>query len=192
MYAGSATTTSLQEAILRIGLSRLQSILMVANLRSKVLKSGSYQRKAELLLDLAMPTAVLASKLSPNPSAADTRFMRGLLMHVEHLVVLGMIAEIARDHRTTIMPSLEAVYEAFDRFGPAIRGAVAAAWDLRELLTGGDDAADVGAEYAGLRYALICRWLAQPLPPLPGVDPERLARIMTPVRPRMADDDGPE
>jgi HD-like signal output (HDOD) protein len=183
-YGAARTTSSLQEAIVRIGLTRVQSILMMGSLRARILKVGPWQRKAELLLDMALPVATLASRLSPDTAAADTRFMRGLLMHVEHLVIIGLIAEIAREHRAMIAPSIEAMYEAFDRFGPSIRGAVAASWELTELLTGGDEASEVGAEYAGLRYALICRWLGQPLPPLPGIDADRLASLMAPITPR--------
>jgi hypothetical protein len=184
LYGASRTTNSLQEAIVRIGLSRVQSILMMASLRPRILKVGPWQRKAELLLDMAMPVAALASRLSPDAATADTRFMRGLLLHVEHLVIIGLIAEIAREHRTTIAPSIEAMYDAFDRFGPPVRGAVAASWELADLLIGGDAAPEVGAEYAGLRFALICRWLGQPLPPLPGIDPDRLASLMAPITPR--------
>ena len=181
LYGASRTTSSLQEAIVRIGLTRVQSILMMASLRPRILKVGPWQRKAELLLDMALPVATLASRLSLDAATADTRFMRGLLLHVEHLVIIGLIAEIAREHRTTIAPSIEAMYEAFDRFGPPVRGAVAASWELAELLIGGDAAPEVGAEYAGLRFALICRWLGQPLPPLPGIDADRLASLMAPI-----------
>src|SRR5262245_36965352 len=76
-------TTSLREAVMRIGLSRVQSILMLAHLNSRILKSGVAQRQAELLLDLTLSTAILAGRLLPTDGAADSRFVRGMMLHVE-------------------------------------------------------------------------------------------------------------
>jgi hypothetical protein len=51
-YAHTARTSSLHEAIMRIGLTRLQSILMLTLLKSRVLKAGSLRAHAELLIDM--------------------------------------------------------------------------------------------------------------------------------------------
>jgi HD-like signal output (HDOD) protein len=185
MFAASTTTSSLQEAVLRIGVARLQSILMMAHMKSRILKSGAFQQKAELLLDLALPTGMLASRFATDNEPADERFMRGMLMHVEHLVIIGAISDIAREHRTAVHPSVDGMHVAFHRFGASVRGAIASAWELTELLTGGDDAATVAAEYASFRYAVICRWLGRSLPPLPGVDANRLGLALAHVPARV-------
>jgi hypothetical protein len=181
LYAAAATTT-LQEAVLRIGLSRLQAVLMMGHMKTRILKSGAFQRQAELLLDLAMPIAGLASRFATAGTFADTRFLRGVLMHVEHLVIIGAIADVSREHRAAIHPSVSGIHQAFEHFGAEVRGSVAAAWELTELLTGGEG---VAAEYAGFRHAVICRWLGQPLPSLPGIDPARLEEAMSPIAPRV-------
>lgn len=177
-------TTSLREAVMRIGLNRVQSILMLAHLHSRILKSGVAQRQAELLLDLALSIAVLAGRLLPTAGAADSRFMRGMLLHVEHMVILGMIGDVSRERQTVIMPSLAALQQAFWRYGPQIREALTAAWKLDHLLDGG---ATTGQEaYLQLREAVVSRWLGRDLPAVEGVNPTRLLATAEPIPARVA------
>jgi len=186
-FAASAQTTSVKEAILRIGVERLQGILILAHMRTKVLRGGSFEGKAELLMELAIPLGTLASTVARgHRTAADLCFVRGMLLHVEHLVILGALADVSRDHRRTLTPSPLALHQAFDRHGADIRRAVAAAWQLDDLLLGNDDEGDVGPEYAGLRQALVWRWLGRPLPHLVHCDAERLAAALATEAPRVA------
>lgn len=165
-YASARPLTSLQEAILRIGLDRLQSVLMLAHMRGKVLKGGAFQAEADLLLELALPVGHLATKIARgHQKDPEMCFMRGALMHVEHLVILGTTAAVARDVRRTISPSPEALHQAFVRFGREIREAVAQKWNLVELLLGGEEETRVGEEYELIRKVLICRWLRLQIPP---------------------------
>jgi HD-like signal output (HDOD) protein len=186
-FAASAQTTSVKEAILRIGVERLQGILILAHMRTKVLRGGSFEGKAELLMELATPLGTLASRVARgHRAAADLCFVRGMLLHVEHLVILGALADVSRDHRRTLTPGPLALHEAFRRHGADIRRAVAAAWQLDDLLLGNADEGDVGAEYGGLRHALVWRWLDRPLPGLPHCDADRLAAALAGEAPRVA------
>ena len=126
-----------------------------------------------------MPLGFLASRVARDrAAAADTCFMRGVLLHVEHLVILGSVQQVSKDFRRTVMPTPVALHQAIARFAPEIRAAVAAAWSLDDLLIGGDDEARLAAEYASLRRALVCSWLKRPLPEVDGVDAETLARAL--------------
>jgi HD-like signal output (HDOD) protein len=183
-YGAATRTASLHEAIVRIGLSRLESILLMAHLKSRVMK-GVSQRKAELLLDLALPTAALASRFAPQQTASDLRFMRGMLMHAEHLVILGTIPDISREHRTVIAPSADALHQAFAQFGPEVREALASAWTLGDILIAAEAEQGALEVYTGLRDALVCRWLDRRLPDVPGVEPDRLAEALVHVPPRV-------
>jgi HD-like signal output (HDOD) protein len=182
---GAATTTSLEQAVVRIGLSRLQSVLMLAHLRARVLKGSSlFRRTGELLLEISLPLGFMASKLARVQGAADVRFVRGMLMHVEHMVVLGALSDISRERRIGILPTAGALHQAFVRFGPDIRETVSASWNLADVLLG-ERAMGMQAEYAGLRDALICRWLGRPLPTLLDVDADRLEQVMVQINPRV-------
>jgi HD-like signal output (HDOD) protein len=175
-YASAMPITSLQEAVIRIGHTRLQAILMTSHLKARVLKGGAFRREAEILLDLALPMGFLASRLARDrESTQDICFMRGVLMHVEHLVILSSVQEVSRDLRRTIVPSPKALHQAIVRFAPEIRAAIATLWSLEDLLIGGADEARLTAEYADLRRALVYKWLGRPLPAIDGVDPAQLA-----------------
>ena len=185
-YGGATRSANLQEAVIRVGLARLQAILMIAHLKSKVLKGASFFGKADLLLEMSLPMAFLGSKLATNRrTQPDLCFTRGMLMHVEHLVIFGTIADISREHRHAISPSVAAMHQAFDLYGPEIRHAVASSWKLTDILIGEKGQTDFALEYTGLRQALVCRWLNKPLPELPRVDAEHLVETMTHIHPRI-------
>ncbi len=184
-YAGGGTLTSLQDAIVRIGLDRLQSVLMVAHLRGKIFKPGPFQAEADLLLDLALPVGRLSTKLaSVNHQPADVCFMRGALLHVEHLVILSATGAASRDVKRAIMPTPHGLHQAFVRSGRAIREALAIKWNLRDLLLGGETEPGVAEEYERIRHAVIARWLRLPLPDQPSCD-EGFAAAVADIAPRV-------
>ena len=179
-YAATAKTSSLHEAVMRVGLARLQSVLMVTLMRSRVLKLGPLQSRADACLELTLPIGYVASafaRLRKKPS--DACFVRGMLLHVEHLLILGLVGEISRELRTTLAVSPRAVLQAFVHYGRDIRTAAAKAWKLGDLMitaTDGDD-----TDYALLRLAIVSRWLGGPLPTIAGVAPDALQAVMNEV-----------
>lgn len=184
VYGGSITT-SIREAIMRLGASRLNAVLMLSHLNGRVLKGSlQFRRYGERLLELSEPLAALASRLARPDQGGDFRFVRGLLMHLEHVVIVGMLGDISRELRVSLTPSVEALHCAFRTFGPGVRASVLDAWGIGALLGGTGNA--WLPEYEGLRHAVIRRWLGQPLPALPGVDAGALADAMAAFRPRVA------
>jgi HD-like signal output (HDOD) protein len=180
VYAAAARTNSLQEAVMRVGLARLQSVLMVTLMRSRVLKLGALQSHADACLELAMPIGYVASGLARlRKKPADACFIRGMLLHVEHLLILGLVPEITRDTRTALTVSPRAVLQAFVHFGRDIRAAAAKAWNLADLMTAAGDADDT--DYALLRMAIVSRWLGMPMPAIPGVEPDAVQALMNEV-----------
>ena len=168
-YAGASHTTTLHDAIMRLGLARLQSILMMTSLKARVLKAGRLQGKVDVVLDLALPIGFVASQIAKaNKRPTDPCFMRGMLLHVEHLMILGMVNDIAREHRAPLTLSTPAIVQAFARFGPEIRTVVAQAWQLETILLSGTATGDE-LDYAMLRHVVICKWLGYELPAVPHV-----------------------
>ena len=82
------------------------------------------------------------------------------------------------------MPSSQALHQAFVRFGPEIRQAVAKEWHLTELLLGGEDDARMADEYVVLRQVLICRWLGLPTPAAASAIDD-LSAAMADIHPRV-------
>ena len=71
-YSSAARTTSLHEAVMRLGLIRLQAILMLSLMKTRVLKAGTLRAHAELLIDMALPLASCASAIAANRTGPPT------------------------------------------------------------------------------------------------------------------------
>src|SRR5262249_19106829 len=110
------------------------------------------------------PVGHLASRLlKGREQSVDTCFMRGALLHVEHLVILGNTAAVARMARRTVLPSQQALHQTFVRYGREIREALAAKWGLGDLLLGAEGETGVAEEYQLIRNSLIRHWLRLPI-----------------------------
>ena len=185
LYANAARTTSLHEAVMRIGLTRLQGILMLALMKARVLKAGTLRGHAELLIDMALPLAACATAIGKaTGSPVDLCFMRAMLLHVEHLLILSTISDTGREHRAVITPTTGALMLAFERSGNEVRSSLALGWALEEILLREDGDAD-RVDYAAVRRAVVCRWLRRPLPELDGVAPDMLERALMNIGPRV-------
>ena len=185
LYANAARTSSLHEAVMRIGLTRLQGILMLSLMKARVLKAGTLRGHAELLIDMALPLAACATAIGKaTGSPVDLCFMRAMLMHVEHLLILSTISDTGREHRAVITPSTGALMLAFERSGADVRSSLALGWALEEILLreGGDPD---HVDYTAVRRAVVCRWLRRPLPQLDGVAPDVLERALANIGPRV-------
>jgi hypothetical protein len=185
LYANAARTNSLHDAVMRIGLTRLQGILMLSLMKARVLKAGTLRGHAELLIDMALPLAACATTVGKaTGSAVDLCFMRAMLLHVEHLLILSTISDTGREHRAVITPTTGALMLAFARSGAEVRSSLALGWALEEILLHEEGEPD-GVDYAGIRRAVVCRWLRRPLPELDGVAPDVLERALAHVGPRV-------
>ncbi len=186
-YGGGAAVHSVHDAIVRIGVQRLEGILLVSQLRSRVLKAGALQRVGEVLVELAGPLSQVASaRAARRGNDTHAAFTRGTLWHVEHLVIVGAVSEISREHQRVLQPSRRALHQAFAQFGPDIRQAVAKAWRLEDLLLGSDDADALRLEYAAFRQAIVCRWLGREVLPVDGTDLSELEDALKDVPLRAA------
>ncbi len=181
-YAGTSTVRSVHDAIVRIGMARLEGILLVSQLQAKVLRAGALQHVGRVLVELAAPLSHLAStraqRRGEDPHVA---FTRGTLWHVEHMVIVGAAQDIGGELRRALHPSMRALHQAFEQFGPGIRLAVAQAWGLEDLLIGGANQDEMRQEYAWLRRAILCRWLARDAMPVDGPDLSDLQDVLSDV-----------
>jgi hypothetical protein len=185
LYANAARTTSLHEAVMRIGLTRLQGILMLSLMKARVLKAGTLRGHAELLIDMALPLAACATAIGKaTGSPVDLCFMRAMLLHVEHLLILSTISDTGREHRAVITPSTGALMLAFERSGADVRSSLALGWALEEILLPEEGDRD-HVDYTAIRRAVVCRWLRRPLPQLDGVAPDVLERALATIGPRV-------
>ncbi len=179
-YGLSVPTSSLRDAVFRIGLSQLRTIVILSHLQDKVLQTGLFENEVHWLSDLSLALAHLGQQLAPELGMErSVAFTRGTLWHLEHFLIMGTLAEVARQHRIHTHPSEQCLHEAFFRFGPKIRELAARTWELEDLLAsdGGKDSAAV--RYGQLQHALIAQWTGTDLPQqIDWVPSERLAAAL--------------
>jgi hypothetical protein len=131
---------------------------------------------------LGQIASVAATRQGRDP---DLAFVRGMLLHVEHLVILGTIADVSRDHRRALTPSTGTLHQAFMQYGPDIRNTLAVVWQLEEILLGNAEAPYSRPEYEELRQGVVAQWLAWPQPSFSHVDTAALADEFGKLRPRV-------
>ena len=179
-YGFAGRARSVREAVIRLGLHPVRGLLIMTHLRRRVLQGGAFQPQTAWLTDLSLALSrvyrALSRDLGVEPDAASTW---GLLMHVEHFVLLGSLGAVSREHGERLRPSDEALLEAFRRCGDRVRELAARAWDLEVLLGFGE----AGARLRAVRRALVVRWCGEPPEGVPGVDPERLEAALAKVAP---------
>jgi hypothetical protein len=153
-------TTSLREAVMRIGLSRVQSILM---LRASEF-ADSQERRGAAAGGAAPRSLTVDCRPCRTPAATDgavdSRFVRGMLLHVEHMVILGAIGDVSRERQAVIMPSSQRCIRP-SGVRPQIREALTASWKLDQILGG----LEIGHEaYLELRRTVVSQWVGRDLP----------------------------
>ena len=184
-YGFSVPTNSLRDGVFRIGLSQLRTIVILSHLQGKVLQTGLFEREVHWLSDLSLALAhlgqILAPELGLEPSVA---FTRGTLWHLEHFLIMGSLAEVARHHRVKRHPSAKCLHEAFFRFGPKIRELAARLWDLEEVLAREPEEDRIASRYGQLQRIVIARQTGGTLPEeVEGIPPQRLSDALNKLFP---------
>jgi len=179
-YGFRRPARGLREAVVRLGLHPVRGLLVMAHLRSRVLRGGPFQEQAGWLNDLSLALARVFRKLAPDlgmdPDEASTR---GLLFHVEHFVILGALGVIQTVARRPLNPSNHALAEAFRRCGTGVRELAADAWQLPMLRPD----PDLDLRLRAVRRAVVRSWLGQAGAEVPGVDPDRLSEVLAQAAP---------
>jgi hypothetical protein len=191
-YGFAQQTTSVKDAVIRIGLTQLRGLIVVTHLQGKILQTGVFRREAEWVVDLSMAVAQLAQSLAqPLGLGKDQAFTRGVLSHVEHFIIMGAVAEISREHQKRLQPTRGALLDTIQLCGENVRRLAGDQWQLGTLMDG--DAADGEAapHYRQLRAALVADWCAlDTQPAVDGVEETALARALGALRKTRGDRTG--
>ena len=180
-YGLSVPTNSLRDAVFRIGLSQLRTIVILSHLQGKVLQSGLFEHEVHWLSDLSLGLAHLGQTLAPELGLErSVAFTRGTLWHLEHFLIMGTLVEVARKQRVNTHPSEQCLHEAFFRFGRKIRELAARIWGLEELLIPEAEEDEAAIRYQHLQRALIASWTGtDPPQEVDWVSPQRLAEALS-------------
>jgi hypothetical protein len=182
-YGFTQQTTSVKDAVIRIGLTQLRGLIIVTHLQGKILKGGVFRREADWVVDLSMAVAQLAQALAPQLGIGkDEAFTRGVLSHVEHFIIMGSVGDISRDHHKHIQPSRSALLDTIQMCGESVRRLASKQWQLSSLMDW--DSADGGlaGRYRQLRAAVVTDWCLGGRPEVDGVENASLARALDVLR----------
>ncbi len=179
-YGLTVPTTSLRDAVFRIGLTQLRTIVILSHLQDKVLRTGLFEDEVQWLSDLSLSLAHLAQALATDLELdRSVAFTRGTLWHLEHFLIMGTLAEVARQHRVEIHPSEQCLHEAFFRFGRKIRELAARIWELEDLLICPGEEDETTARFEHLQRSLIASTTGGPATPAADwVSPDRLTQAL--------------
>jgi HD-like signal output (HDOD) protein len=177
LSASARTTDSVHEAVIRIGLNRLQAVVIAAFVHGKVMKAGSCTREAHCLAALTQSMAEVARRMGRDIELPpEVAFTRGLLFHVEHFILLDALNQVSITERQKLPPSHDLMIEAFLRFGPTMRNLAAKGWGLEHLLVDPPDSA-IPRRFTQIRRLVLSLWLdLDLLQEVDGVPPDRLER----------------
>lgn len=183
-YGFAQKTTSVRDAVIRIGLTQLRGLIIVTHLQGKILKGGVFRREAEWVVDLSMAVAQLAQSLAqPLGLGKDEAFTRGVLSHVEHFIIMGAVADISRERQKRLQPTQSALLDTIALCGANVRRLAGDQWQLGSLMDG--DSADGGTaqRFQQLRDALVADWCgAAGLPVVEGLETAALTRALGALR----------
>jgi hypothetical protein len=105
-YGFSAPARSIRDALARVGVGQIRALLVVAHLKGKVLKGGSFQKEAGWLSELSSTLAAVGKTLAPH---------------------LGLTGDEADD-----LLARDAAEDPVARPYAGLRGAVVASWAGQE------------------------------------------------------------
>ncbi len=182
-YCVAQRTSSLHEAVVRIGLTQLRTIVILDSLQGKILQAGVFRKEADWISEFSIALAHLAQSLAIDLGLdRDAAFTIGLFMFLEHFVVMGMVSDVSKEHRKKIQPSARSLWETLSRFGPQIRGLMAREWGMEDLLIEKLSENNLADRYQQLQQNLVAQWTGEDLPrEVDGVSPEKLESVLIQV-----------
>ena len=126
-------TLDLQQAIIRIGFSQVQGLVMMFSLSSRILQVREYQHEVTWITDLSLAMAKVCNLLAPElKMPPEEAFTLGLMHHVEYLVILGEAAKYTVSHRGKSI-SRSAIAESIRRVGMQLHSLIAQSWGITSI-----------------------------------------------------------
>jgi putative nucleotidyltransferase with HDIG domain len=128
LYAAHVPAVSLHDAVMRIGLRALRSLVFSASMRGAILKGHLLSEYAEEVWRQALSVAEIARAIAPELRLdPEHAFMLGLLQDIGKVALLAMLRDEVRE-TSEITPAV--VGRVFNSTHEVAGAAIAAAWRL--------------------------------------------------------------
>lgn len=121
--------SALNQAIVRIGLSQVEQIAMAQTLRSRLVRIKGQDQRVNQLGVHGLAAALAARHVAQRIGAASSNaYLGGLFHDVGKLVLLGIIARVQNEMRTTITQRL--LNQAFGAYHATLGEMACASWEM--------------------------------------------------------------
>lgn len=131
LFAAEKPATNLHEAVMRLGLRQLRSLIFSVNMRSAILKGRGLTDYAAEVWRQALSVASIARAIGPEVGVdAERAFVVGLLQDIGKIALLTLLRQEAADKGV----SSALVGRVFHAFHERVGRAVAETWKLPEEL----------------------------------------------------------
>jgi HD-like signal output (HDOD) protein len=128
LYAAQVPAETMHDAIMRIGLRALRSLILSVSMRGVILRGNGLSEYAQEVWRQALSLGAIARAIAPELRAEPEKaFMLGLLQDIGKIALLTMLRDEVRQ-RSDLTPAL--VGRVFHRFHERAGAAMAKAWHL--------------------------------------------------------------
>ena len=132
MFGARVTVESLRDAVMRVGLKSLRSMILAVSMRGAILQAKTLQAYSEEVWRQARSIGAIARALAPHFGIdPEKAFLLGLLHDAGKVALLAILDKEARS-QSEVSPALigRVFYELHERAGAHVAGA----WNLSEEL----------------------------------------------------------
>jgi len=129
MYASAASSTTLQQAIGRLGFATIVQIALVAASKARVFRVAGFDAEIKAAFRHALETALFAQQIARvRRSAVDLAFLAGLFHDFGAPVLLQALVDVQREIGVTAEPA--AVLAAADELHANVGAALVERWGM--------------------------------------------------------------
>ena len=168
-YGGSETTTSLNDAVCRLGISTLGEVILSVSLHAGVFRVPGFEPEVNQLWRHSVASGYFAKEIGRcNRGDGDTLFLCGLLHSIGKPVILQLIADLRKAHNFSLKPGF--LETLLDEYHLTLSSCMAAQWSLPKSVQmacahyhNPATAPECGADAAATYLAdLLASWLTSP------------------------------
>ncbi len=154
MFRGAMEITSLQQAMARIGLKNVKDVVISLGLQSDSFKVPGYEEIIKITWEGSVGAALISQSISKSLLRdQESSFLAGLLSSIGRAVIIQIVAKLEKnemilarnaafsqkvkfDEKTFRVPGLreEVLPKAFEEYQSVVGAAVAAKWNLPQLI----------------------------------------------------------
>lgn len=135
VYAGMMKITSIQRAILQVGLVTLRDLILSVSLESTIFKNNQYKDLMKQIWKHSLAVAFISQELAKAVKIDNEyAFLCGLMHDVGKPILIDIITEVKRNSKEEVYLTEDVFDDMLLEFHQAVGGLIARKWDFPSLL----------------------------------------------------------